>query len=222
MLNIGPGSPTGMTFGYGAKFPAKYQNALFSLDWSWGKLYAVHLAARGRDLTRPTKEEFLSGTPLPLTDAIIHPGDGAHVFRHRRAQGAVGPLPRDLHRQRDHRARAAPDDGERRACTSGTGSRPSTQAGPRRAGRGVAAPRRPAIASSAGPPAPRSSTSPSTTWADQALGETDPAKQLEALLALARCTGIDPFHRKPDDPPVDTAHARPSSSRRSRSSTGPP
>ncbi len=49
-LNIGPGSPTGMTFGYGAKFPAKYQNALFALDWSWGKLYAVHLKPRGRDL----------------------------------------------------------------------------------------------------------------------------------------------------------------------------
>jgi len=37
-LNIGPGSPTGMTFGYGAKFPAKYQQALYALDWSWGKI----------------------------------------------------------------------------------------------------------------------------------------------------------------------------------------
>jgi len=35
IINIGPGSPTGMTFGYGAKFPAKYQEALFGLDWSW-------------------------------------------------------------------------------------------------------------------------------------------------------------------------------------------
>ena len=29
VVDIGPGSPTGVKFGYGAKFPAKYQNALF-------------------------------------------------------------------------------------------------------------------------------------------------------------------------------------------------
>ena len=43
MVNIGPGSPTGVTFGTGAKFPAKYQDALFIADWSFGKLYAIHL-----------------------------------------------------------------------------------------------------------------------------------------------------------------------------------
>src|SRR6185436_18983771 len=79
VLNIGPGSPTGVTFGYGAKFPAKYQEALFALDWSWGKLYAIHLQPKGSSYTA-TKEEFLSGAPLPLTDAIIHPGDGAMYF----------------------------------------------------------------------------------------------------------------------------------------------
>ncbi len=41
VYNVGPGSPTGMTFGYGAKFPAKYQDALFMCDWSYGKLYAA-------------------------------------------------------------------------------------------------------------------------------------------------------------------------------------
>ena len=79
VLDIGPGSPTGMTFGYGAKFPAKYQNALYALDWSWGKLYAVHLKPDGSTYTA-TKEEFVTGAPLPITDAIIHPGDGAMYF----------------------------------------------------------------------------------------------------------------------------------------------
>ncbi len=79
VINIGPGSPTGMTFGYGAKFPAKYQNALFALDWSWGKMYAIHLKPSGASYTAE-KEEFLSGMPLPLTDAIIHPKDGAMYF----------------------------------------------------------------------------------------------------------------------------------------------
>ena len=50
-VNIGPGSPTGVTFGYGAKFPAKYQNAMFIFDWSWGKMYAVHLEPKGASYT---------------------------------------------------------------------------------------------------------------------------------------------------------------------------
>ncbi|MEI6247947.1 MAG: heme-binding protein [Verrucomicrobiota bacterium] len=78
-LNIGPGSPTGMTFGYGAKFPAKYQQALYALDWSWGKIYAVHLSPKGASYTA-TKEEFVTGGPLPVTDALIHPKDGAMYF----------------------------------------------------------------------------------------------------------------------------------------------
>lgn len=77
-LNIGPGSPTGTTFGYGAKFPAKYQNAFYALDWSWGKIYAVHLEPKGASYSA-TKEEFITGGPLPVTDAIIHP-DGAMYF----------------------------------------------------------------------------------------------------------------------------------------------
>ena len=79
VVNIGPGSPVGITFGYGAKFPAKYQNALFCLDWTYGTMYAVHLKADGATYTGE-KEEFLSGKPLPLTDAVIRPADGAMYF----------------------------------------------------------------------------------------------------------------------------------------------
>jgi len=78
-VNIGPGSPTGTTFGYGAKFPAKFQKAFFILDWSWGKMWAVHLTPSGSSYTA-TKEEFVSGSPLPMTDAIINPADGAMYF----------------------------------------------------------------------------------------------------------------------------------------------
>ena len=78
-INIGPGSPTGTTFGYGAKFPAKYQDAFFILDWSWGKIHAVHLKPVGSSYTA-TKETFITGSPLPVTDIIIHPGDGAMYF----------------------------------------------------------------------------------------------------------------------------------------------
>ncbi|MCX6956543.1 MAG: c-type cytochrome [Verrucomicrobia bacterium] len=78
-LDIGPGCPTGTVFGTGAKFPAKYQRALFACDWTYGTLYAVHLNPDGGTF-RGEKEEFLSGKPLPLTDLIIHPKDGAMYF----------------------------------------------------------------------------------------------------------------------------------------------
>ena len=69
ILDIGPGSPTGMTFGYGAKFPAKYQNALYALDWSWGKLYAVHLKPNGSCHTQLPKKnssrELRCRSPTP-------------------------------------------------------------------------------------------------------------------------------------------------------------
>ncbi len=79
ILDIGPGSPTGTRFGYGAKFPAKYQSAYFISDWSWGRLYAVHIEQKGASYTA-TKEDFVTGAPLPITDVIIHPKDGAMYF----------------------------------------------------------------------------------------------------------------------------------------------
>ena len=78
-VNIGPGSPTGTVFGHGAKFPAKYQNAFFILDWSWGKIHAVHLKSQGSSYTGDS-ETFITGSPLPVTDVIIRPEDGAMYF----------------------------------------------------------------------------------------------------------------------------------------------
>ena len=76
VVDIGPGSPTGVCFGYGAKFPRKYREALFVCDWSYGKLYAVHLSEKGSTY-EGRFEEFASGAPFPLTDILIHPKDGA-------------------------------------------------------------------------------------------------------------------------------------------------
>jgi putative heme-binding domain-containing protein len=78
-VDVGPGSPTGVTFGYGAKFPAKYQEALFLCDWSYGKLYAGHLKPHGSTYTCEL-EEFMNGSPLPLTDIVVNPKDGAMYF----------------------------------------------------------------------------------------------------------------------------------------------
>jgi putative heme-binding domain-containing protein len=78
LAEIGPGSPVGVAFGYGAKFPAKYQKALFILDWTFGTIYTVHLQPDGSSY-KSTVEEFLSRTPLPLTDCAVGP-DGAFYF----------------------------------------------------------------------------------------------------------------------------------------------
>jgi putative heme-binding domain-containing protein len=77
-VDIGPGSPVGMAFGYGTSFPARYQRALFACDWTFGTMYAIHLEPKGASYAA-TKEEFLSRTPLPLTDVTVG-GDGALYF----------------------------------------------------------------------------------------------------------------------------------------------
>ena len=78
VVDFGVGSPTGITFGTGAKFPAKYQRALFSGDWAWGRIYAVSVTPHGASYTA-TYETFASGKPLPVTDMVIN-HDGAMYF----------------------------------------------------------------------------------------------------------------------------------------------
>jgi len=78
VINIGQGSPTNFMNGSSAKFPEKYCKALFAFDWSFGIIYAIHLTPQGASYTAEA-EEFLSGSPLPLTDGAIGP-DGAMYF----------------------------------------------------------------------------------------------------------------------------------------------
>lgn len=78
ILNVGQGSPTNVMFGTGSHFPEKYRKALFAFDWSFGIIYAVFVAPDGATYSA-TAEEFISGSPLPLTDGEIGP-DGAMYF----------------------------------------------------------------------------------------------------------------------------------------------
>lgn len=203
-VNIGPGSPTGALFGYGARFPAKYQEAYYAFDWSWGKVYAVHLEADGASYTG-TKEEFITGAPLPVTDAIIHPGDGAMYFAigGRRVQAGLyrvtyvgkedtSPLPpassqpselvslrRDLetyHGKADPKAIDA--------------AWPHLD----HADRFVAWAARIAV-----------EHQPTPQWAEKALSETAPGKRIAALMALARVTSVAPSQRPESGHTIDTA-----------------
>ncbi|MCS7467779.1 DUF1080 domain-containing protein [Stieleria sp. ICT_E10.1] len=78
VVEIGPGSPTGMVSGLEADFPTRYRDALFACDWTFGTMYAIHFKPDGAGY-RGEAEPFLYGSPLPLTDAVIG-HDGALYF----------------------------------------------------------------------------------------------------------------------------------------------
>lgn len=86
-VTIGIGCPTGVTFGTGASFPAKYQKAFYICDWTFGRLLAVHLRPDGAGYSG-SFENFVAPkslrgegprVPLNLTDAVIG-DDGAMYF----------------------------------------------------------------------------------------------------------------------------------------------
>ncbi len=78
VINIGQGSPTNVMSGNNARFPEKYRRGLFTFDWSYGIIYHIDLQPDGSSYTG-NAEEFISGSPLPLTDGAIGP-DGAMYF----------------------------------------------------------------------------------------------------------------------------------------------
>lgn len=77
VVDIGPGSPTGFVSGTDAKFPEKYQRALYALDWTFGTIWAIHPEQKGAGYTG-TKEVFVAGAPLPLTDGAI--GEDGNLY----------------------------------------------------------------------------------------------------------------------------------------------
>ena len=81
VVNVGPGSPTGITFGYGTAFPAKHQDALSLCDCSYGKIYALHLTSDGASYTGQL-EEFVAGSPLLRCGTIWGTPTGLFATRH--------------------------------------------------------------------------------------------------------------------------------------------
>ncbi len=78
IINIGQGSPTSLEHGKASNFPDKYQQSLFAFDWSFGIIYAIAIEPDGATYSAKG-EEFVSGSPLPLTDGTFGP-DGALYF----------------------------------------------------------------------------------------------------------------------------------------------
>ncbi|MCC9603926.1 DUF1080 domain-containing protein [Stieleria sp. JC731] len=70
VVDIGPGSPTGVISGLSADFPTRYRDAIFAADWTFGTMYAIHLKPDGAGY-KGEAEPFVYGSPLPLTDVTI-------------------------------------------------------------------------------------------------------------------------------------------------------
>ena len=198
VVNVGLGSPTGVVFGTGAKFPAKYQKALYVLDWTYGRLIAVHLQPHGASYTA-TWENFVAPkslrasigkTPLNLTDAVIG-NDGAMYFtiggRNTQSalyrvsyEGSESTAPVDVHDSRGAEARALRHQLE--AFDGHEDPKAIDTAWPQLGSddRAIRYAARIAIESQ-----------PIDQWKQRALQETQPRAALNALLALARLGGND-------------------------------
>ncbi|HEX3450641.1 MAG TPA: c-type cytochrome, partial [Isosphaeraceae bacterium] len=202
--NVGPGSPTGIVFGYGSRFPVKYQEALYICDWSYGKLYALHMAPKGSTYTGEL-EEFLAGTPLALTDVVVNPKDGAMYFAvgGRNTQsglyrvtytsadaasvaGDSSPATALMARDRRHKLESLHGHKDPHAVETAWPYLGHPDRFIRSAARVAIAFQDPAL------------------WRERALAETsNPEATLNALLALTQVSVQDPAHRKQDDASPD-------------------
>jgi putative heme-binding domain-containing protein len=205
VVDVGPGSPTGICFGYGAKFPKKYQDALFICDWSYGKLYAVHMEPSGSTYTGKL-EEFVTGSPLPLTDVVINPVDQAMYFTigGRKTKSGLYRVTyvggeaalneaidtKNLVQSAGLRTLRRKLENMHETKENGTLQQAwqhldSEDRFLRYTARTAIEHRDPA------------------EWQERALHEPMPQAAITALLALVRAIGTDPFHRKPDAPQPD-------------------
>jgi putative heme-binding domain-containing protein len=78
VVDVGLGSPTGVAFATDSAFPSPLREALFVGDWTFGRIFAIHLEPRGASFAG-TAEVFAEGTPLNVTD-LVFGEDGALWF----------------------------------------------------------------------------------------------------------------------------------------------
>src|ERR1043166_9721518 len=195
VVNIGIGSPTGVKFGTGVKFSLKYQQAMYAMDWSYGRIVAIHLTPQGASY-KGTFENFVAPktlkqagqkTPFNVTDLEIG-ADGAMYFTigGRNTQSGLyrGPSTETISTEKPAvdsaaaKARALRHDLEKfhghadaKAVATAWPNLSSND-------RFIRYAARIAIESQ-----------PISEWKDRALNESNPTAALTALLALARLGG---------------------------------
>jgi putative heme-binding domain-containing protein len=185
VADVGIGSPTSIRFGTGTAFPARYQKALFGLDWVFGRLIAVHLQEQGAGYTGRV-ETLFRGSTMNLTDLEVGPDGSLYCITGGRgtqsglyrltfvgnpaSEPLVAAVPgaQEARAQR-HQLEAVHGRVEAGWLASGWSQLGASDPLQRQAAR---------IALESQPVA---------TWAEKALAEENPKIGLTALLALARC-----------------------------------
>jgi hypothetical protein len=202
VVPVGSGSPTGVTFGTGAKFPARFQDAMFASDWSYGNLWSVMLTPAGSTYTGEVIP-FISGRPFNVTNAIVNPADGSmlvvtggnaqsQLFRvtYTGSENVTPTKPdttmapaRDLRKSLE-KFHGKADNAAVNTVWPYLGD----------ADRNIRYAARIAL-----------EWQPVAGWRERALAETDPRRAIAAMVALARLSGNDEYHRAPTDPAPDLA-----------------
>jgi hypothetical protein len=192
---VGSGSPVGSSFGTGTKFPARYQDAFYAGDWSFGNLWAVNLRPEGSSyIAEP--EPFISGRPFPVSGIIPNPADGSLLIATTGTQlyrvTYVGnestepskPDPRyQAFRDQRHRLEAFHGKKDPAAINIVWPFLGDWDRGTRYAARTALEWQDP------------------TLWREKALAETDPRRTIAAIASLARVSGRDEYHTPPGTAP---------------------
>lgn len=189
MLDIGLGSPTGLTFGTRSNFPGQFRQALYLGEWQNGRIFIAHLKPRGATY-ECRYGTFVEGAPLNVCDLEFGP-DGALYFitGGRGSQSGlyrvtfVGPPP----------AEEPPSPQEQQAVEAARASRAL-----RRQLEALQRRRDPSVVEEAWPHLDSDDRwiryaarlaierQDAVHWRQRALGEPSPRAAIEALVALAR------------------------------------
>ena len=101
-LDTGRGSPAGIVAYNHHTFPLRYHGALFTADWSQGRILAVRLKRNGASFTA-SSEVFLEGNPLNVTDLEVGPDGWLYFVTGGRGTGGgiyrvvwKGQVPKDV------------------------------------------------------------------------------------------------------------------------------
>ncbi|HAD60003.1 MAG TPA: heme-binding protein [Planctomycetaceae bacterium] len=188
--DVGPGSPTGMVFGYQTSFPAPWNNRLFLCDWSYGRIFAADVVRNGASY-RAHHRIFASTAPLPVVDLVANPHDGAMYF----VTGGRG-VQSHVYRIRYVPELAQPDDGNESIPVPAEGS--ATLHELRATLESMHQPGTPDFVDAIWPNLRHADRNirfaarialehqPVKSWSQRALSEQDPASAIPALLALIR------------------------------------
>jgi hypothetical protein len=191
---VGRGSPVGSGFGTGAKFPARYQDAFYIADWSYGNLWAVMLTPDGGSY-KAAVTPFISGRPFAVSGVAVNKADGSLIVMTTGTE-----LYRITYVGSESTAPTKPDT--RYAAVRDQRHELEKYHGKKDAGAVAAAWPFLGDADASVRYAARTAVEwqDPALWREKALTESDPRRATAAIAALARVSAPDKYHENPATP----------------------